>query len=334
MDKSNTSLSSIGHKLWNKIAKTQSLKMTRQFIPVINEIFGTHYPMDTPIRVLPSRYPVPKSRSAKKYPYIEPDLNLLINEREHYHFEVQMSNDKMIGIRITEYGFHHGLMHSTELVRPGIGTIRFPQSAVLYLGEYAAYPTELETTLILPDRTRLRHTARGVRVQDYSLEEIHRKHLLVFLPFSLIRLRPKLKYITKEELTIFINSIIFILNKELQDAFISETEYEDYMQMVYDAANQILVHRPALFKEVEPMMSSVMKLPSDYKREIADLKEQLLILPSDYKQEIAELKAQLIKLPSDYKQEIAELKQEIAELKEQLSKYSSDYEQKPATKNN
>lgn len=132
----------------------------------------------------------------------------------------------------------------------------------------------------------------------------------------------------------FINSIIFILNKEFQDAFISETEYEDYMQMVYDAANQILVHHPALFKEVEPMMSSVMKLPSDYKREIADLKEQLIKLPSDYKREIAELKAQLIKLPSDYKQEIAELKQEITELKEQLSKYSSDYEQEPTAKNN
>lgn len=121
----------------------------------------------------------------------------------------------------------------------------------------------------------------------------------------------------------FINSIVFILNKEFQDAFISETEYEDYMQMVYDAANQILVHHPALFKEVEPMMSSVMKLPSDYKREIAELKEQLLILPSDYKQEIAELKAQLIKSSS-----------EIAELKAKLSKYSSDYEQEAAAKNN
>lgn len=248
MDKSNASPSSIGHKLWNKIAKTQSLKMASQFIPVINEVFGTHYPMDTPVRALPSRYPVPKSRSAKKYPYIEPDLNLLIDGREHYHFEVQMSNDKMIGIRITEYGFHHGLMHGTQLVRPGIGRILFPHSAVLYLGEHATYPADLETTLVLPDRTQLRHTARGVRVQDYSLEEIHRKHLLIFLPFSLIRLRPKLKNLTKEELTEFINSIIFILNRELQDAFISEVEYEDYMQMVYDAASQILVHHPALLK--------------------------------------------------------------------------------------
>lgn len=35
-------------------------------------------------------------------------------------------------------------------------------------------------------------------------------------------------------------------------------------------------------------MSSVMKLPSDYKREIAELKEQLIKSSSDYEQEIAD----------------------------------------------
>lgn len=76
-------------------------------------------------------------------------------------------------------------------------------------------------------------------------------HLTIYI-LHLIRLRPKLKKLTKEELAMFINSIIFISNKKLLDAFISETEHEDYMPMVYDAANQILVHHPALLRRWNP----------------------------------------------------------------------------------
>jgi len=172
---------------------------------------------------------------------------------------------------------------------PGEVILRFPQSAVLYLEKNDHIPDFLRCRLIFQDGHEHIYQIPAIKIQAYSLQSILEKHLDLFLPYVLLRLRlkPKTKHpLTKDELTDFARQVILVLRKELDDGYLSEQQFNDYMIFFQAAAKRVLRHYPDYYEEVESMTKPLIELPS--------VRERRLLAERDA--ELAEKNAELAEL--------------------------------------
>ena len=143
------------------------------------------------------------------------------------------------------------------------------------------------------------------------MEEIRRKHLILFLPYVLLRLRPQLESrngIKKEELTSLVNSVIVILNEEVQLGNITELQQKDILELFTRASKKIFTHYPEYRREVSSMTELKIKTLS------MQLAEQEAAL-AEQKAALAEKDAEI----ADKNAELADKDAIIAALKMQLS---------------
>ena len=143
------------------------------------------------------------------------------------------------------------------------------------------------------------------------MEEIQRKHLILFLPYVLLRLRPQLESrngIKKEELTSLVNSVILILNEEVQLGNITELQQKDILELFTRASKKIFTHYPEYQREVSSMTELKIKTLS---MQLAEKDEQL----AEQKEQLTAYKAEL----ADQAAELAEKNAELIALKKQLA---------------
>ena len=143
------------------------------------------------------------------------------------------------------------------------------------------------------------------------MEEIQRKHLILFLPYVLLRLRPQLESrngIKKEELTSLVNSVILILNEEVQLGNITELQQKDILELFNRASKKIFTHYLEYQREVSSMTELKIKTLS---MQLAEKDEQL----AEQKEQLTAYKAEL----ADQAAELAEKNAELIALKKQLA---------------
>ena len=226
--------------------------------------------------------------------------------------ECQMKNDHQMVIRMLSYDLHFAMQHcEAEQDATGEMILRFPRSVVLYPEKNGKIPDKLRCRIIFQDNSEHTYQVPTVRMQDYSMEEIQRKHLILFLPYVLLRLRPQLESrngIKKEELTSLVNSVIVILNEEVQLDNITELQQKDILELFNRASKKIFTHYPEYQREVSSMTELKIKTLS---MQLAEQEEQL----AEQKEQLAEQKEQL----AAYKTELADKDAIIAALKKQLA---------------
>ncbi|MCH5281843.1 MAG: hypothetical protein J1E61_10280 [Lachnospiraceae bacterium] len=274
-----------GSKLWDEIFKAIVSAMPHQIFPVIKEAYGREYPKETPITFLATEHSTYQKNKGKKPSSTFMDLNLLVDERDIYHFECQMKNDKKMSIRMFSYDVSTAVAHGTKIdEEAGEITLRFPSSVVVYPKKNKAIPDTLRLKLIFSDHTEHIYEIPTIKIQSYSIQEIREKHLDFFIPFIILRLEPKLrkdikKPLTADELTAFVQEAILVLNEELKDHYITEQEQKDYIALFLMAADHVLRDHDELREEVHNMLETKIKLPSvriqELEEEIADQKEQI-----------------------------------------------------------
>ncbi|MCH5266673.1 MAG: hypothetical protein J1F02_12295 [Lachnospiraceae bacterium] len=255
-----------GSKLWDEILKAIVGAMPSQLFPLFKEVYGKEYPKDTPIVVLGT-----ETTSFQENPKAPPgstlmDIALLVAGSDYYHLECQMENDQEMVIRMFAYDVRFAITHTKFLdENTGELTLHFPHSAVIYPEKNSAIPNYLKCRVIFQDNSEHIYKIPTVKIQTYSLEEIHKKHLTLFIPYSILRLRPKLKskkLLTLKELTEFINEAILVLKEELHDEYLSEQEYRNYLRLFFIAVDRVLTGHPQLQEEVYRMTEPLIKLPS------------------------------------------------------------------------
>ena len=124
--------------------------------------------------------------------------------------------------------------------------------------------------MIFQDNSEHIYRILTVRIQTYSLEEIHKKHLNLFLPYIILRLRPRRKTEAKHLVT----------EKEL-----TEQEYQNYVTLFRFAVKRVLMRHPKLQKEVNQMTEPLIKLPSVIVEEmlaerLAELQDEIANQPT------------------------------------------------------
>lgn len=154
-------------------------------------------------------------------------------------------------------------------------------------------PDSLQCRIIFQDGSEHIYRIPTVRVQSYSLEEIHEKHLNLFIPYLLLRLKPRITSkrnpLSKKELTEFLENIILILQEDLTNGYLTRQECSDYLNLLSQASERIFYHHPSYHEEVKRMTKPLIYLPS---MQLRDLEAAL----AEKDSEIASLRAELAAL--------------------------------------
>ena len=307
-----------GDKLWDEIFKAIVSAMPSQLFPLFREVYGRDYPKDTPVVLLGSEISSFQENDNAPPTSTLMDIALLVADTDYYHLECQMKNDKEMVIRMFFYDVRFATTH-TKTVDEESGEIMLyvPRSIVIYPEKNKAIPDYLKCRVVFQDNSEHIYQIPTVKIQTYSLEEIHKKHLDLFIPYTILRLRPKLKNgvkhpLSEKELTEFVENVILILNKELSDGFLTKREYDDYVRLFRFAVNKVLANHPQMREEVHRMTEPLIKLPSMIIRELeTELADQKKLI-ADQATEIADQAA-----------EIADQAAEIQRLQELLNQRSS-----------
>lgn len=315
VDKSSTVF--LQDKLWDEITKSIADRMPNQLFPLFKEAFGKEYPKGTPIRIIQTEYPVPEGDKTTIYS----DIVLLVDEKDLYHLECQMTNDSDMVVRMIEYDFHTALRHGIQMDAPNVFTLHFPNSTVLYPQCNNRLPDKLICNVIFPDGSSHRYEVPTIRIQKYSLEDIRAKHLTMFIPFKLLSFRPRVNSkknpIRENELTEYVRSLILILEEEYEAGNISSLEYKDYVKFINLAAERVFHSRQHYAEEVFEVTKSVLELPSDIYRK-AEMAEKLQQELDEARVEAELQREKFSQREEEFSQREEEFMRRIAQLEEQL----------------
>ena len=298
-----------GVKLWDEILKAIVTTMPSQLFPLFKEVYGREYPNGTSIVLLNTETSSFQENNKEPPGSSFMDIALLVAGTDYYHLECQMKNDKEMVIRMFAYDLRFAMNYSKTIDwNTGEVTIHFPHSAVLYPEKNNAIPNHLQCRIIFQDNSEHIYKIPTVRIQTYSLEEIRQKHLTLFIPYTILRLRPKLKtslkhQMTRKELTEFVEEVILVLKRELHDKYLTETEFQDYVRLFQFAAERVLSRHPQFRKEVKQMTEPLIILPSMVEKE----------WKAKYENVEKEWKAKFDTTVTDMTRQLEELKSQLAE---------------------
>ena len=243
------------NKIWDMTFKTLLLETPKIFLPLIKEVFDVEYSRERKIVLLNNEY-------YNKEEKVITDTTFRIG-RVNYHFECQFSNDKTMVVRMFEYDFQIGM---TKLKEEGqYLELEFPKSCVMYITGNKKLPKELKMRLKLQNGESIEYKVPTVRVQDYSLEEIEERKLVLFLPFLILRYTEKLKNKkrpTEEEISKFYEEMIKVLNKSYEKKEINEGERIILGETLKKTEEYALRNYPEYKERVEEMMEGILKLES------------------------------------------------------------------------
>lgn len=294
-------------KLWDEILKAIVDAMPEQLFPLFKEVYGKDYPKGTSITLLSTEYSTYQEQPGAPPGSRLTDITLLVGGKDYYHLECQMHNEQHMVIRMVAYDLHVAMQHTTAKDKmTGALVMHFPRSAVIYPAKNRNLPTSLQCRIIFQDGSEHIYQVPAVRIQSYSLQEIREKHLTVFIPYVLLRLRPRLNPkskhpLTKKELTDLVDEAILILKDELKDGYLTEQEFDDYINLFRTSAERI-------FKD---------ERHSEFRKEVDSMTKPMIELPSVREKR---LRAELVKKDTELAEKDSELVEKLAEKDAELAR--------------
>ena len=170
---------------YDDVFRTMNEDCPRFVIPLINEIFGTDYPLDAKVEFLADKHIInlPGRRHVKR----ETDSNISVTDDDgnaRYHIECQSTPDNAISIRIYEYDARTA-MNGGKLIGNRY-RVRFPYSAVLYLRSNESTLDEIYIDIETPGGD-VSYPVPIVKLKNYNLDEIFEKKLWFLIPFYLFK---------------------------------------------------------------------------------------------------------------------------------------------------
>ena len=81
---------------------------------------------------------------------------------------------------------------------------------------------------------------------------------------------------TKNELTAFVDKVMIILKDEVEQGYLTEQEYDDYVNLFRRAAEKIFEKHADFYEEVDRMTKPLIELPSVLQKRLIADNERLL----------------------------------------------------------
>ena len=106
-------------------------------------------------------------------------------------------DDNSIMLRMFDYGFNHSKKRPEDIydddgIRCGVRLI-FPKQVVIYLDSNKHIPDSYMITLVVEGGKEFSYSVPTIKFQDADMSEVIRKHMIILLPFKLLKIRERFK---------------------------------------------------------------------------------------------------------------------------------------------
>ena len=194
---------------------------------------------------------------------IRKESNFIIygKKKKKYHLECESSlPDGRMTIRLFEYDAQIALDEG-EVINE-ILTVIFPNTAVLYLRNYKKTPDKMRYVIKTPGGT-VEYDVLIMKVQEYTLEDIFSKGLLLLIPFYIFSHEKNFRvYNSNEqrlaELKAEYRSILERLNKLEQEGIIGAFDKRTIIELSGDVIREIAQKYEKVQKGIGGMMSEAL----------------------------------------------------------------------------
>ena len=168
-------------KTYDSVFWTSVVKMTKYFIPLVNEAFGEHFTDKATISLKRNKQVLEHSDGSLEQGEMDALAELSEDDTtKDYHFEVETWKDNTFAIRIAEYAA--GAAYESIQLTDNGAKMTIPYSAVIFLRSANDIPNKLLIEIEYPGGVAS-YDAPVMKVKDYSINELFEKKLLLLLPF-------------------------------------------------------------------------------------------------------------------------------------------------------
>ena len=245
--------------IFDDVFRTIAQKMPQLLIPLINEVFHTNYSEDTDFEQL-------RNEHYEKYGKIITDSIIRIGPHL-YHIECQSERDADMVIRMFEHDISIALEHTSKI--EDTWQIEFPQSCVLYVRNHRHLPESHTAIVKFADGQQVTYQVPIIHAQNYTVNAIFEKQLLILLPYHILRYEHFLKSNkTNEKKVQLLLEDYREINQRLTETAEQEKKselYHDMICLIQQIADYVIPKGNKIRKGIgEIMGGNIITLPSDY----------------------------------------------------------------------
>ena len=227
------------HQIYDNAFLSGCVWHKRLMIPLVNEIFDKNIPEDAKImHGANENYSRGKTKN-RENTIIKRITDALIRvDAGKYHIECESKNDGEILIRIAEYDMQIALVdaiHGNYEVK-----VELPDTAVIFLRNHRNLPKEGRISYVKGNQ-KLIHNISFLKVSNYTLDDMSKKHLYLLFPFYLMRYEHAIKNTPNKYDTI--ENEAYKVYDKLVNAYdngeISQIELENITQLCRDVVTEL-----------------------------------------------------------------------------------------------
>jgi hypothetical protein len=238
------------HHDFDKAAKEILGLSGRAIIPFLNACFSASHPRDAPVTRSNTEFRFPSKKAGSGGKTIIADEIFLVGEGSaepsvRYHLEIQLDRRAGMALRMFRYAAADALDHPGE--EDGVQTITFPQSLVIYLEPPAGTPDYEPLRVRFPGASCYEYRTPVIKLPELSVAELAERHLLIFAPLYILRLRKRVKGAKKGEERRMLAAELKKICGELGEALRRE---EELGNMTAVDGDKILEMTDVLHKEI------------------------------------------------------------------------------------
>ena len=126
------------------------------------------------------------------------DTILILNNKDAYHMEAQITEDKEIIFRIFSYGYGYADMNKETIASDDAKLpkfiLHFPNPCIIFLGDVSSnVPGEYSLELDFWNDKSHTYTVPTVKLADISVKELNDRKMVILIPFHMLKLRKLMK---------------------------------------------------------------------------------------------------------------------------------------------
>ena len=233
----------------------------QMIIPVINEIFKEDYTGNEKIEFHPNEHFIGQQDVADKERIADTNFVIYGRKKKKYHLECESSlPDGRMTIRLFEYDAQIALDEG-EVTNETL-TVTFPNTAVLYLRNYKKTPDKMRYVIKTPGGT-VEYDVPIMKVQEYTLEDIFSKGLLLLIPFYIFSHEKNFKVYNSNEQRLAdlkeeYQNILERLDKLEQEGIIGAFDKRTIIELSGDVIEEIAQKYENVQKGIGGMMSGAL----------------------------------------------------------------------------
>lgn len=225
-------------------------------IPLINEVFREHYSGQEKITFSPNEHFLNQQDGNEKERITDTSFKIEGKETKKYHLECQSSTDNSMLVRFFEYDTQIALDEGQ--INGNVLTVTLPHSAVLFLRHHASTPDTLKIRMVTPGGT-VEFDIQVMKSQQYTLEAIFKKNLLLLIPFYIFSHEPQFEEYERDKTKLKSLQAEYEQIKNKLEELLNQGAINEYTRCtIIDMSNKVLEHIAVKYNSVREGVKAVM----------------------------------------------------------------------------